>query len=283
MSIALRRAEDDGPPPSERRAELARRGFLAIDQFLDPQDVNDIRAIAEKLFKTKAGFTEGRYVNIVGHDDGEPGRVLPQILQPRFSAAALKSTSFFAKAEELARELIGPQATFLFDHLIMKPKLDGAETPWHQDEAYEDPAFDHSELSIWLPLQPVDGRNGAMRFIPGSNRGEVLPHRAPDGDDTIHGLECCAGFDPADAVLCPLPLGGATVHLGRTVHGSGPNATTEPRYAYILVFEGPKIARSTPRSFPWQERKTTAAMARGKDWAASPAGLAVQLFRKVFR
>jgi hypothetical protein len=36
--------------------------------------------------------------------------------------------------------------------------LNGAATPWHQDEAFRDPAYDYAEITIWMPLQAVERR-----------------------------------------------------------------------------------------------------------------------------
>jgi hypothetical protein len=44
------------------------------------------------------------------------------------------------------------------------------------------------------------------------------------------------GVDAAAAIACPLPLGGATVHLPRTLHHTGPNLTAMPRLAWSLEF-----------------------------------------------
>jgi hypothetical protein len=55
-----------------------------------------------------------------------------------------------------------------------------------------------------------------------------------------------------DPVVCPLQLGGATVHGNRTVHYTCPNRSDEPRRALIMSFASPSRARVEPRSFPWQ-------------------------------
>ena len=44
----------------------------------------------------------------------------------------------------------------------MKPARIGEATPWHQDEAFQDPMFDYREVSFWLALQPVDEANSCM-------------------------------------------------------------------------------------------------------------------------
>ena len=46
-------------------------------------------------------------------------------------------------------------------------------------------------------------------------------------------------------VGCPMPAGGATFHVMRTMHYSGPNSTAEPRRAFILKFAVPGAAAPT--------------------------------------
>ena len=163
----------------------------------------------------------------------------------------------------------------------MKPALDGPATPWHQDEAFHDPAFDYEEISIWLALQPVNEVNGCMQFLPGTHR-EVLPHCSPNDDPRVHGLECRAGFDPGAAVTCPLPAGGCTIHTGRTLHAAGPNRSAEPRLAYVLTYLLPPVPAARPRSFPWLEEKNTARLHRKRRWMRR-GGLFVATWRLLRR
>jgi ectoine hydroxylase-related dioxygenase (phytanoyl-CoA dioxygenase family) len=37
-------------------------------------------------------------------------------------------------------------------------------------------------------------------------------------------------------VVCPLEAGGATIHLPKTLHYTGPNNTDTTRYAWIVQF-----------------------------------------------
>jgi ectoine hydroxylase-related dioxygenase (phytanoyl-CoA dioxygenase family) len=260
---------------------LAAQGYLVFDRITDDAEVSRIRAICEALFDRKAGFEEGRHFNMVGADNDESGPTLPQILHPRIYAPELRRTQFFANAQALAQQLLGPGVRFAFDHVIKKPAFDGAATPWHQDEAFRDPGYDYEEISIWMPLQDVDERNGCMEYIPGEDPGGVLPHRSPSGDISVHGVECFAGFDPRDKVVCPIPAGGCTVHTGRTVHGAGANHTDAPRYAYILVFDLPRRRRHTQRKFPWLDEKQTARMERERVWRHSFGGFVARARRKL--
>ena len=140
---------------------------------------------------------------------------------------------------------------------MLKPARIGAETPWHQDEAFFPIYTNYQSITIWMPLQPVDWSNGCMEFIAGSHTGNVLPHRRLNNDPRLHGLEAC-GADVSQPVCCPLPAGGATIHHCRTLHHAGPNLSDGPRRAYALGF-GVRSRKFTLRTeFPWNADRTSA-------------------------
>jgi hypothetical protein len=87
----------------------------------------------------------------------------------------------------------------------MKPARIGDATPWHQDEAFQDPAFDYEEISFWLALQPVDEANSCMAYLPGrtKDRSSRTDFRA-----TIRGsMRWSASVASTRAMpsQCPLP------------------------------------------------------------------------------
>lgn len=254
-------------------------GYIALDRVTTVEDTAEIRATLESLFQNKAGFDEGRQFNVVGTEGNSDEPSLPQILTPHKDAASLRETLFYRNAFAIAKQLIGPTAQFDLDHVIMKPPINGPETPRHQDEAYRKAHYDYTEVSFWMPLQPVDSVNGCMEFIPESHKDGILTHRSYNNDTRVHALECREGYDLADLVACPLPAGGCTIHTGRTVHGAGPNRSSEPRYAYVLIFQLPPVLRKTLRIFPWQEEKNTERMKRERDWMMRD-GLLMALWRR---
>ena len=250
----------------EQVAFFKKEGYLAVDRITSPEDVAEIRGVLEELFDKKAGHAQGAYFNFAGNEKDKQAPVLPQIMAPHNFAGLLKKSEFRRNATIVAQQILGPEAFFHVDHTLMKPPVDGPSTPWHQDEAFKDARFECDEISIWMPLQPVNDINGCMKFIPGTHLGEVLPHRTPGNDPKVHAIECFDGFDPATEVPCPLPAGGCTIHHGRTLHGAGPNRSNAPRYAYVLIFQNPARPAKSPRSFPWLEGKATDRMERQQKW-----------------
>lgn len=214
-------------------------GFLAIDQFVPIEQVQEIPAIADRLVLERAGQDEGAYFNALG--PVEEFHRFTQILNPHNYSTQLLRSRVMWKARSMATDALEHRARFVTDILFIKPPFVGSETPWHQDEAFRDPGWESHQVNFWLALQPVDRVNGCMEFIRGSHRWDVLLHRPRGGDVRAHALECIGGLDPNDAVACPLPLGGVTLHTGRTAH-YGHSADIEITSAIHLEAVRPRSA-----------------------------------------
>lgn len=260
-------------------------GVLVLEDITTLEEIENLRGIFRRLFSERAGREQGAQFDMVGRDEDDAAEApprSPQIINPQFFAPELERTLYAANALAVARALLGPRAKVSFQHAICKPAGVGAPTPWHQDEAFRrDYAPGYREISIWLPLQAVGRENGCMEFVPGSHRNPVLPHRSPGGDTRVHTLECPGGFDPAAAVLCPLPLGSASVHHCRTLHHAGANVSSQERIAYVIGLHVPP-ATSPRRSphFPWNAEKQTANLARKRAWRRR-GGVLVELRRRL--
>jgi Phytanoyl-CoA dioxygenase (PhyH) len=232
-------------------AEVTRfheQGFLRLERLTSEAEVVALQQIYDQLFEPGTDISAGDRVDLAGSLEGVA--TLPQILNPDHYAPELLATTAYRNAAELARRLLGEDAEYMGMHAIRKPPRAGAETPWHQDEAYWDPAYDHPAISIWMPLQPATLANGCMQFVAGTHLLEVQDHRLISAESD--GLVVTDPAAVGPAVACPLPAGGATVHAGRTLHYAGPNRSDEPRRALIMAFRSPPRLREVPRVFGWQ-------------------------------
>ena len=103
-----------------------------------------------------------------------------------------------------------------------------------------------------MPLDPATPESGCMRFIPGSQRGEIRKHRHIDDDCATHGLVTEA-VDESAAQAVPVQPGGATFHHSRILHSSGPNRTDRQRRAYANEFWLEPTRRAVAADRPWVE------------------------------
>ncbi len=224
------------------------QGFLVVDAITTEEEVVALQGVYDRLFDPGANITDRDRIELAGDADAPP--VLPQILNPDHYAPELLETTAYRNAGEIARSLLGDDVFPTGMHAIRKPPHDGVETPWHQDEAYWDPAAKSFAISIWMPLQAATLDNGCMQFVPGSHLSEVQDHRLINPES--HGLVLTDESVVTDPVACPIPPGAATVHSGRTMHYTGPNTTDEPRRALIMSFALVAQPLAQPRDFHWQ-------------------------------
>jgi ectoine hydroxylase-related dioxygenase (phytanoyl-CoA dioxygenase family) len=242
----------------EQIAFFRREGYLAIPAITTREEIAVLRDIYDRLFQSKAGREEGNQFDLGGANEDGKAASLPQILNPVKYAPELQDTLFRANAAAISRQLLGENCQAGGEHAILKPARHGIETPWHQDEAYWNPALDYTSLSVWMPLQEATLQNGCLQFVPRSQNMLVHPHHPINNDPRIHGLEIDnPGKFSQGAAACPLPPGGATFHYSRTLHYAGANRSDIPRRAYILGFGLPSTPRAEPRDFYWNTQKKT--------------------------
>ncbi|MDX1931626.1 MAG: phytanoyl-CoA dioxygenase family protein [Capsulimonadales bacterium] len=256
----------------EQIADFHRNGFIALGPITDAAELEWMRGVYDRIFSERAGRESGDQFDLGGTDEEGKEAVLPQILNPSRYAPELREGNYLKNADRIVKQLLGPTASVGIAHAIFKPAGTGAATPWHQDEAYWDPAHLYYSVSVWMPLQPATIDNGCLWFVPGSHRWDVLPHRSIGGDPRIHGLELAVP-DPdvllAGAVPCPLEPGGITIHLNRTLHYAGANTSDIPRRALILGAGLPSLLHPGERRFPWNEAKITPRQERAREAAGA--------------
>jgi hypothetical protein len=254
----------------EMLEQFARDGFLTFETRLTASQVTLIRDTLVRLHRRNAGFRQGALFDAMGPDAGGAMKLSPQMMHPHAFAPELLETDFFFLARGIAEQLLGAEARFRSDVSLMKPAYFGEATPWHQDEAFQDPAFAYRQVSFWLALQPTTESNSCMSCIPGSHLGTVLPHWFPGGDVRIHALDCADAVDLRQAVSCTLPAGGCLILDQRTVHGAGPNVSACDSLGYVLTFELAPTPVGAPRSFPWLAAQQTARSRREMEWRRRP-------------
>jgi phytanoyl-CoA hydroxylase len=215
---------------NDEKARFITDGFVPLARpILSEDQVREVRVLLDRLF-----LQYERLPTSTGRDIGaspESTTRVPEIIWTTRMSPALKRTAGYRQIRQTAQELLGSSRVRLhFDHAIFKPARTGGKTAWHQDVAF-DPGHDCAVATMWLAMVDVDERNGCMRFIPGSHLEGIRPHHSFGN----HGLESEAVLENR-AVSCPLPVGGLTVHMQRTLHGSGRNLGADIRAAWILKF-----------------------------------------------
>lgn len=243
-------------------------GYLALDALIPEEEIEQVRDIYDRLFGEKTGWDKGDQFDLAGTDEGEAA--LPQLLRPSRYAPELRETHYVRNAQAIAQQLLGPEMIEKHgEHMIFKPARFGAATPWHQDQAYHDPTMCQRGVNFWLPLDDADVESGCLHFVPGSHKLDVLPHHPINNDPRIHGLEVDHPERwEKEAVACPIPAGGATLHASYMLHSAKANSSSRPRRAYILTFRLPAQKRAVPIDNYWKRTQQTARAARAQQSTA---------------
>jgi ectoine hydroxylase-related dioxygenase (phytanoyl-CoA dioxygenase family) len=220
---------------AEQIDSFHRDGFLAIERVTTNAEIAALRPIFDETFfgwRDKPEFAPRDLAGRKGEAD--EGRVL-QMHDISKNVPAFAESIMRRNAISIAAQLLGAQSEFRTDHAISKPSGSLAETAWHQDQFYWDPANEYRRVTIWMPLQDVDEKSGCMHFVSRQHVPDIIPHHKQDRDPNSHAWDADRDFfDTAVAAPCPLAAGGATVHYGKTLHFTTGNRSTEPRRAYIV-------------------------------------------------
>lgn len=236
-------------------------GIVVRDGLVRPEELAPLRALAEDLLERLAASGDAELRELGGIVGRDGLRHVPQVLAPQRWSPALAASPFVARAARWARSVLGRDARTDVAMLVAKPpSSDGSGVvPWHQDAAYWPRGT--VGASVWVPLQDVDARNGALQVVLGSHRGEVLEHRPLGGDPAVHTLELPPSLvdrHVVDPVVVPLRAGQASLHHGRLLHHTGPNDSPSTRLAVVLSVRVPVPVRG-PSTTDGSERLTASA------------------------
>ncbi|MGH9916656.1 MAG: phytanoyl-CoA dioxygenase family protein, partial [Pyrinomonadaceae bacterium] len=106
----------------------------------------------------------------------------------------------------------------------------GGRFHFHQDNQYT--RFDGPGINLWVALQEINLENGCLQVVPRSHLQGTL-EAVESGDDDTHKK---ITWEPSDFVPIKMQPGDGIAFSRLTVHGSGPNTTSEPRVGYAIQF-----------------------------------------------
>jgi hypothetical protein len=257
----------DQPLTADQVAKFFRQGFLVVEapRIIVGQELERCRQILMRLIEQGVGRKEGRNFDLAFRSGGD-GLASPQMVRPSLNAPELAELSCRSTALAVAKQLLGPDASLALDNSILKPSRNGGPTPWHQDEAYNDPRHYQGQVTVWIAITDSTVENGAMAYIPGSHLLGILPHRLHGGSAEANSIECYDGFDSDAAEICPIPAGAMIIHHGRTLHGASGNTSDSTRLAYILSYKTPPTPRTELGEFPWNARVGKSSRMERRRW-----------------
>jgi len=222
-------------------------GYIRLDGVITEEELDWYRVRYDDLFSDESEIKQ------LGGRDEQGRAALPQILEPHRKIPELLELPYLKRLEGIAKFILGPEAEFKNDHMILKPAGHGAATPWHQDQAYHQPDSTYTNINFWLPLEGATVDGGSMHYVRGTHRGTIVPHRhLIAGDRQSAMVADHQNYWSMNGEALDCPVGSVLLHHSYCMHYAGPNLTDLPRRAYIAVFSTPPRPLERPFNLPWQ-------------------------------
>lgn len=180
---------------------------------------------------------------------GDDPRKLRKIDQAHRSDETIRKLVTRPEIGRLAAEVLDAQWIQLWaTQLLYKPAggENTANVGWHQDIQYWKDCWEGEVFTAWLAITDVPLDRGPVLFVPGSHRWGQLENTSFWETD-LSGQHASIRIPPGEQwkeVPAILEAGGISFHHNSTLHGSGPNVSSEPRVSLALHL---RTERSTPK------------------------------------
>jgi len=255
-----------GQLSGDKIAEFFDKGFLIIDNFFLPSELdackNDVEKVVEDLAQVlyKAGKISDVYENAGLYErltliekEYKDANVL--LHKPRTKHALYQGfRDIWASPRilNLMEQILGPD---VMGNPVwnLRPKVPDNEAtvvPWHQDAGYTDNShYGNLVPTAWIPLLDVKKEHGCLEVISGGHRsGKVARHvgcykgtwylELPEDE-----MEKTLGVDiEKDKVVCEVPYGGMVIFNNLLPHRGLPNVSSMVRWSMDLRWQKPSVS-----------------------------------------
>jgi ectoine hydroxylase-related dioxygenase (phytanoyl-CoA dioxygenase family) len=223
-------------PTQEQIETYARDGFLIMERFLDPADLDVIREHFTAVFEHR--WEAGLAPDEVNYS---PGVTAPDLTRQMCNVwkadRVLAAVTLSRRVGEFTARLAGlPGVRIAQDNAIWKPPS-GKALLCHQDAAYLDHFDPPNMTTCWMALDDTAADSGTIYYVRGSHRWPHAPlggeFHAPD-DWLGHVRSAMPSGAELELVPIEVPAGGAAIHHGWTFHGSPPNERADAQRRSII-------------------------------------------------
>ena len=213
--------------------EYEEEGFCLLKNFLNKQEIKDIKFLIEKYhekYKNKMSIYDVNYTS--------DNKINSIHCLHKFDNTFI---DFFKskKLEESVKKLLKSDEIEITEiQSFMKPSNTGLESPLHQDNAlwcYNDSKC----LTAWIALDSVSVENSGIKFYKKSHKLGILEH-VPSfklgTSQTINEKEY-SKFDTKNYVINSLEPGDVQFHHPSIIHGSDKNISEKSRNSLVCCFK----------------------------------------------
>lgn len=244
------------------RERFERDGWALVPRFLEPREVEVLRAASDELAAKGAHLLAGaeidgaRYeVQTASGRRGEPAVAPGALRKITFASCASTEVALLRNDRRVLKlvESVGVTSPrWIVDQINLKAPRVGTGFPWHQDVAFvawqqRDAIANHGGANLVIALDRADEGNGGFEVLSGTHAGGAVKFDY-DTSGASGGV-----FDESRRTPIPLDPGDAVVFHPHLAHGSGPNPSSRQRRLVALWFIGapaiipPRLRRSLLR------------------------------------
>ena len=226
----------------EQHASYRKSGYVVIPKLFTPAEMKPWLERLAGLIRGEIAPSEGMLVMrdvMVAKGVVQPARPEDAIakVQDFDSDPVLRTYSEHPRLLAHVEGIVGEDIAAIHCMLINKPPGVDGRHPFHQDLLYFPFGPASRIVASWTALEPIRRERGCLSVVPGSHRGELLPHKNPDWDYVNGGYFGAVGVGAhPDRVHLEMDPGDTVLFHPILLHGSGRNLSNGYRRAISTHF-----------------------------------------------
>ena len=216
----------------EQIANYHDKGYIGVEGVLSSEEVEALRRTTDEFVEKSRAIAESDAVFDLEPDHSADRPKLRRLKSPVVQHEMYDKMLHHDRILDIVAKLIGERIRTNGNKLNMKSGEFGSPVEWHQDWAFY-PHTNDDLLAVGVCIDDMTEENGCLLVIPGSHRGPIHDHHL---DGHFAGAVTVDDFNDADAERIELKAGGISIHHVRTLHGSLPNTSPNPRRLLLLQY-----------------------------------------------
>jgi ectoine hydroxylase len=228
----------------EQRAQFDRLGFLLFPRLLGEDALDTLRrALASLVAESSQLSLSNEWFDLEpGHTSASPK--LRRAMIADDARSAIWDLCRDSVIVDIAADILGPNLRFRDCFVNFKWAGGGAAVHWHQDIAFY-PHTNTGTCQFLVALEDVGSKQGPLRVIPESHRGDVLSHYDDAGNWAAKIAD--ENVDASGAIELTGLAGSVSVHHSCLLHSSSANTSDRGRPMLVLTYAA---ADAIPYSAP---------------------------------
>lgn len=226
----------------EQMAEYERTGFAVVRGLFEPSElapwIDRLGALIRGEVEPSEGMLVMRDVMVAkGAVQTDVAENAIAKVQDFDDDPVLRTYTEHPRLLEIVEQFTGPHIASIHCMLINKPPGVDGRHPLHQDLLYFPFRPAERIVASWTALEPITRGNGCLAVVPGSHRGDLLPHENPEWDYLNVGYFGAVGVGAhPDRVHLEMEPGDTVFFHPLLLHGSGRNLSDGYRRAISTHF-----------------------------------------------